>query len=499
VNAPVRRVVVVGRDAAAWLVALGLQRAFGRTGVAVHVVELPSLLRPVDVYAAVPSLGGLHRLLGLPEAVILTACRGVPTLGQRFANWSRSKPPFVHAYDIQRPAINEVSLLQYWVKAREQGLNVALEDFSLAAAAAKQGRFSADKGDPDSLAALSPGYHLDAVSYVRLVRQAALQSKVTASEGMLGSVERDGDRIGAILLDDGERIEGDLFIDASGAEAALIGGMSEGEFEPWSRWLGCDRILAASAPPLRPLPAFSQISAFAEGWIGLHPLQDRTALVACYDSADLSDEAMLEKLAVLAGVKLTGEAVTTPFRAGARPRPWIGNCIAVGDAAVSLEPLDAIQLHLVHIGLSNLIALFPVDAEAMPEAEAYNQAIGTHAANVRDFQIAHYKLNQRFDEPFWDRARESAGPASLDAKIALFASRGIVALYEDESFQDQNWSAIFIGHGLIPKSYDPSVDRIPQQEQIEKFRRLLQVIAAEVQKMPTIETYLANIQRQPAG
>lgn len=484
----VERVVIVGRDAAAWLTALSLQRAVGGTGVKVTVVELPSLLGAADVYAAVPSLAGLHSLLGLDEIEVLAGSAGVPVLAQRFANWARAKPPFLHGYDTRRPAIRDIDFLQFWVKARSEGLKVELEDFSIAAAAAKQGR-SAIEGDGAAVSTtVASGYHLDARGYVEVVRARALRAGVAVVSGRLGAVGRDGARILSVTLEEGRVVEGDLFVDASGAEAALIGAMPGADFEPWTRWFGADRLMVASGPRLRPLPAHSQIAAFASGWLGLYPLKHRTAIVAVYDSRIQSDGQMLEAIPVLSGLMVEGEATVGPITPGARPA-WRGNCVAIGEAAVVLEPLDAVQLHLIHLGITHLIALFPVSAEGMPEAEAYNRGFASHVANVRDFQLAHYRLNQRFDEPFWDRARDMETPAGLRAKLDLFGARGRVALLEDESFQDQNWTSILVGHGLIPRSYNPLVDAVPAEEQIGKVRSLLAVVADEVRSMPELEIH----------
>jgi len=145
---------------------------------------------------------------------------------------------------------------------------------------------------------------------------------------------------------------------------------------------------------------------------------------------------------------------------------------------------------MLHSGLSHLVALFPADAMAMPEAAVFNDIMRRHAANVRDFQISHFRLNRRFGEPFWDQARDSAVPASLDHKLRLFECRGIVALGEDETFQEENWTALFNGHGLRPKSWDPLVDRTPEAEQIANFQKLLSFIATEVEGMPTLQAHI---------
>ncbi|RYY33651.1 MAG: tryptophan halogenase, partial [Sphingomonadales bacterium] len=134
--APVRSVAVVGRDAAAWILALGLHRALRSIDVQVSVVELPSALHPGQAYSALPSLANLHLLLGLQEPALFARCGALPAMGQQFMGWSSAHPAFVHGYDETRPAINDVDFVQFWALAQRQGLRVPFEEFSVAAAAA---------------------------------------------------------------------------------------------------------------------------------------------------------------------------------------------------------------------------------------------------------------------------------------------------------------------------------------------------------------------------
>jgi tryptophan halogenase len=494
---PVRRVVIVGRDAALWLSALALQRAFGRAGVQVTAVELPSYLRPADVFPTTPTLQNLHRLLGLPESQVLTAAAGVYSLGQRFSNWSKSQAGFLYAYDTQGAPFESVDFLHYWLRARSLGLKVQLEDFSLGALAAKHGRFVLHNEDTEAISKATYGYNLNAAAYVQLIRHHALSLGVTGAKGFVGP-RAEGGRIVGVAMADGSVLEGDLFVDASGADAVLLGRLGGPAFEAWSHWFGCDRVLAASGPRLTPLPGFSEIAAIRSGWYGLYPLQDRTALICAYDSRQTPDEDMAQTVAVLAGMQLK-DLVVSPIRHGMRPTPWVGNCIAIGDAAVALEPLDAVGLHLIQVGVSHLIDLFPTDAETMPEAKAYNEAVTGHYRSVRDFQLAHYKLNQRFDEPFWDRARSMTAPEQLQYRIDLFGRCGRAPIFDNETTETENWTALFIGHGLIPARWDPLVERVPEGEQIDSFKKILSFLAAEVQSMPSIEAQLELDAPQPGG
>lgn len=497
---PVRKVVIVGRDAAAWLAAMALQRSFGRggPGVEVQLVELPSLLRPQDAYLALPAQKAFHRLLGLDETRLLRASKGLYSLGQRFANWSGADAAFLHAYDRHGASLSHVDFYQYWLKARARGLKVALEDFSLGAVAAKQGRFVVFNESTRVFSRATYGYNLSALDYLLAIGKAALATGLSHTVGELAAVETDGGHIRAVRLKDGSRVEGDLFIDASGPEASLMRQLEpKGNFRSWRDWLPCDRLMVASAPALQPTPAFSQVSAFRHGWVGIAPLADRSVLMAAYASAGAADDEVLQTAVALTGLRVEGDAVGGVLAPGCRNAQWIGNCVALGDTAVSLEPLDAVDLHLLHTGISWLVTLFPVQRQDMPEAAVYNAQMAAYAAGVRDFQAAHYRLNRRFGEPLWDAVREREPSPTLARKLRLFAARGVVAVEENETFQEENWTAILNGHGLAPRSWDPQVERVPEQELMAHFQRLLGFIASEVQSMPSLQAQLELNQPGP--
>ena len=273
----------------------------------------------------------------------------------------------------------------------------------------------------------------------------------------------------------------------------MLGRLPGAEFASWRQWFPADRILATSAPPLQELPAFSQISAIREGWVGLFPLQDRTAVVAAYDSSLISDEDLLESIPVVARMPVSGDAVVAPIEPGMQGRPWTGNCVAIGEAAVTAEPLDAVQIHLAHAFVSHLINLVPADKAEMPEAKAFNREVVRVAENVRDFQLAHYRLNRRFNDRFWNRARDAGVPETLERKLQLFKKRGIVPIYDDESFHEWNWAETFIGHGLMPDEYDPRVDTVPDDEHVARVQGRMRSVAQYVRAMPSVNEVLSSV------
>src|SRR5262249_42223923 len=136
-SALVNRIVVAGRDAPLWLAASVLRKALGAEVVA---VELPSALAPGDVHATLPALEALHNQLRIDEPTLLRNTRGAFTLGQNFVDASGVVPGFIHPYGAIGTAIEGRDFFAYWLKARRFGLDVGLDHFSLAAAAARNGR-----------------------------------------------------------------------------------------------------------------------------------------------------------------------------------------------------------------------------------------------------------------------------------------------------------------------------------------------------------------------
>ncbi|MBW8882363.1 MAG: tryptophan 7-halogenase, partial [Asticcacaulis sp.] len=457
----ITKVVIVGRDEAVWLSANIVQRALGKTGLDITVVELPSLLRPGDIIPTLKQLEAYHSLLGIDEAALMRTCDATFTLGQRFSNWSKTRPPFIHGYSTYGRPLNQVNFHHYWVKARAQGMQAEFEDFSINAAAAKRGFFFLPGPETDGFAICDYAYHLNAQAYCHVLKAIAGQRGIRTVAARVAEVHRDPDdgRIAALKLMNGETVEGDFFIDASGAESVLLGGALGVGFESWQKWFPCDRLLTTYAPPLSPLPSFSQLSAFRSGWVGQYPLRSCTAIQQVYTSVDMTDNEAFEAAGIVTSMRLHADAVVTPLAVGARTVYWAKNCVAIGEAAAVLDPVDSVRLHLSLIGLSHLISLFPISRNCDIESAEYNKNAMRAVERVRDYQLCHYLLNQRFDQPLWDHCRSMQPPEMLRYKLELFAARGNVVIYDDETFEEDDWLSMLFGHGLMPRAYDPVADQ----------------------------------------
>lgn len=484
---PLGRVAIFGGGVEAWMTAAGLARATGGQAQ-IRVVETGP--DAAGALSSLPSLRAFHALLGLDEAALMAATQATYKLGSRFSGWT---PGAEHcdAFGELGASLQGVGFHQYWTRLNQTGDAAALDDYSLAAVIARQGRFAPPSPDPRSpLSSLAYGLHLDAALYVEVLRGLAQRGGVSARQGQIAQVAREapGGDIAAVLLADGERVEADLFIDSTGPAARLIG---DEPFEDWSHLLPADRAVRFSAPPQPDAPPLTRIEAAAEGWLWRIPLRDRLEAGLVYRSDLTSDD---EAVTAAARGLPQGRPFDPQFlsvRSGRRSRSMVGNCVAIGDAAGVVENLDAARLHLIQAGVTRLIALFPRSGGAGVAAQEYNRLGAEALERVRDMAILHYRKAARRDGAIWDLGRDGPVPEKLAYKLAQFQSRGRVVIYDEETFLEPSWIAAFIGHGLRPERCDPLVDRMPVERIRATAERMRDIFHQTAARLPTHAEALA--------
>ncbi len=497
-TAAVQELVVVGRDAPVWLAACVLQSALGPAGLRVTVVELPGVIGPPDAYATLPALEPLHTRLRIDEGRLISATRGAFTLGKRFQDTTGKAAAFFHAYGSTGARIDDTEFLPNWIKARHFGLPVAFEDFCLTAAAAKHSRMLLPDAEIERHGFTDYGYHLPAFPYAAWLKQLALRRGVVLHEARELEVlmaPGAGD-IAGVLLDGGRRVQGDFFIDATGENALLLAGKLGVSRESWRDSFPADRVLVAHAPPVPSLPAYADVRAGESGWLALYPNQACTHVAYAY-SSDTPNYRAIESAERLAQFELHGIEIRAR-EPGRRDVAWRRNCVALGEAACVFDPIHDVDLQAVQLGLVHLLPLFPVDADYAVERDEYNQNLRAAFERIRDFQSAHYVLN-RYGGAFWERARLTPVSRDLLRRIGVFRARGEVAHYEDESFSIDDWQALMLGHGVVPETWDPAVDRTPPELLKNDLRRILGFIRRKVEEQRSHSEYLQNIGAAAAG
>ncbi|WP_447758164.1 tryptophan 7-halogenase [Sphingopyxis fribergensis] len=491
-NAP-RDITLLGRDAPLWLAAAALRRALGPAGVVVRAVALPDENGPADLYPTLPAIEALHNQIGIDEAALLRNTRGAFTLGQNFVDASGAgQASFLHSHGAYGTGIDGGDFFPHWIKARRYGLGVALDDFSLTATAAHHGRLFLPDADSEIYGRSDYGYHLPAAAYAKSLKAIARHLGVEMFEAAGVAVEPGVDGVAALLLDDGRRIEGALFADLTHERMLSQGG----DFEVWAA--PGDRVLCALAPRFAALPVYAEIRAGRDGWTGLFPGLTHTHVMHVFAGVATDDDAALQAAERTSGLPL--DAVTIrPVATGIASEPWTANVVALGAAACAFDPAHGFTLHGLQLGIVHLLGTYPADGDGYAARRAeYNRVMRSHFARVADFQAAHHAL-QRYAGPFWDAARGMSLSDELAHRIDFFRARGELAPMEDESLPPDSWRALLTGHGIVPESWRPAVDRVPPEEVKAHFRKMLGFVREAVLRQPTHDACLAQIMQRTHG
>jgi tryptophan halogenase len=442
---------------------------------------------------SLPPLEALHSRLGVNEADVIRACGGSYTLG-----WNVTPPtpaaPFFLAHGGYGAPIDNADFFHHWAKARQFGLEVAFEMFSPTAMAARQGRMLLPDAETEKFGRADYGYHLPAIEYAGFLKGLAHRAGLASHRSHSVVVERDpaDGAVEAVRLDQGERIEGDLFVDVSGAEAVLIGRGLDQAFEVCAAASPADRILVASAPRFASVPVYSEVRICEGGWLELLASQTTTQVRYAYSSAACGDEEALAAAQKAAELPLQ-QARVRAVQNGGRSRPWTANCVAIGAAAHQVDPLFDLDLHIVQLGIVHLISLFPTHHRLDAERDEYNRVLTSKLARLRDLQLTFYGFNQFYAAGFWEAARRGETPEATRHKVGAFRARGQIPPMEDETFDPDFWRALLVGLGEMPQSWPPAIDLTPPDALRNTLQRMLAFVKDKVLEQPTHDAYLQRL------
>lgn len=485
---PMRRIVVAGGGTAGWMAAAALARTMGHA-IELTLVESESIGTVGVGESTIPPLQLFNRLIGIPEADFMRATSATFKLGIEFENWKDVGHSYFHSFGATGRDHWSAGFQHFWLHGLGHGHEAPYDDYCLELLAAHAGKFA---HLPDNR--INYAYQLDATRYAAFLRSLAEAEGCTRVEGRIASVDLQGESgdIAALVLDNGRRIEGDLFLDCTGFRALLIEGALHVGFDDWTHWLPCDAAIAVQTASVRPPIPYTRAIAHDAGWQWRIPLQHRQGNGIVYCSRYLSQEAALERL--LGSVE--GDVLTEPnrlrFTTGARRRQWYRNCVAVGLSGGFLEPLESTSIHLIQRAVLRLIRMLPLGRISDRDIAEFNEQQLTDMDQVRDFLILHYKATERRDSAFWRHCAAMAVPDTLTQKIELFRETGRVFRKNEELFAENSWVQVMMGQGIMPESYHPVATKLSAAELDGLLGGLRDSISRTVADLPDHHAYVAR-------
>ena len=268
----------------------------------------------------------------------------------------------------------------------------------------------------------------------------------------------------------------DLYVDCSGPAAVLLASMPGFAMADWSGILPTRRVLLGK-PQAPQIALEDSVTRIEGGWI--YQVNGRDAayrIAGCDDAAD--EDAIRRALGV-------EPAVTIALQPGRVVQPWIGNVVAIGDAAARFEPIGPFNFDMAQQQIALLVEMLPGRRIEPLERAEYNRRSALMMDGARDMAALPFAAS---------RAGQFASVDTSDGWIAnaidQFARRGRIPFREEMPLSQQEIAALMVAVGLpagMPPALHDADQAVEQAAKAEFDRRA----AAALEFAPPYAQWLA--------
>lgn len=467
----VKTFVIVGGGTAGWLTALIARQSFPQHNIVLVESEAIGILGAGE--GSTPHLPGAFAYLGisLEDLVRNTSC----TLknGIMFDNWSETKRPYLHGFEVHNPSLQRASLNKglspyEWTTgpmlpylAEYAGieddeidfLTIASQKNKVLFSQSQQGTFSLDYAGIDNfINEGSYGIHFDARSLAEYMSKVAQERRVKRIEGKVAKIEMaPTGNIGSVLLESGESVKGDFFFDCTGFARLINEKFLGSEWVSLKETLPANRAMPFFLDTEDKIPPYTLARAMDRGWMWKIPLQHRFGCGYVYDADQISDDEVKQEID-----RFIGHEVEVPrifkFDPGYVKSPWIKNSLAVGLANGFVEPLEATSIMQLLFTLQTFFGqrhkIFSNDTKYK---ENFNAQIRQDHEDIAKFIYLHY-MTDKNNNDFWSNFTENYKmPEGLVPTWERFDS-GLLNLRDDsEIFDIISYTVVAKGNGLLTR------------------------------------------------
>ena len=506
---PQSSVVIVGGGTAGWLTAALL--AAQAKHVCVTLIESPDIPTIGVGEGTWPSIRRSLQKIGLSERDLLTFADASFKQGTHFAGWLNGSSDDIYHHPFSLPAdYASTNLAPAWL-----ALGRGRFDHFVASQSAviERGLAPRQAQMPEYAFALNYAYHFDAGKFAQLLKEHSVTKLgVTHVSANVSEIVGGGDAdIEAVVLERGERISADLFIDCTGHRSLLLGESCQVSFRAVDDILFNNAAVAVQVPHASAdarIASATLSTATQSGWVWDIALQSRRGIGQVFSTRFDDSNSVQQQLLnyVQADPSLDARGLTEDsfrtlsFKAGYRKQFWKNNCVAIGLSAGFVEPLEASAIALIEVSAGLLADSFPADRSLMaPLAARFNRKLSYHWEQIIDFLKLHYVLSQRTGA-YWDAHRDkSTWTDSLREKLVIWQQQSPYhqdAPLLDELFPSASLQYVLYGMGWRPR-FAPEPPAEAERAQLENTLQQLQqqtgkMVAALAPNRDVIQQMIAN-------
>jgi len=475
-SGPIQTLMLCGSGLSLWMTVAALSRSLPAT-IDIKVVEIDSNPAEDAFYGQIlpPAAYRFHLSIGLSEPELLLNTGSTFAYGTHFRNWAGIERSWVQAFHQPLMVLEGVPL----AKLVQQNPSSSLQDMLISAQAALGGVFAHPPEDSmHPLSRAEYGYAFDPRELTALYKAVSLTRSIQLIEARIDQVERNSAGIASVTLSDGQRLSADLFIDCSGSSATLRGPAKTDEKD-------C-RTVQALISRINDTPvgkAAQTIKSGDYGWQSEVTLRSGARRMTVFHKDSRRAATAAHGVDPDASITLT---------LGSRKHAWAGNCVAIGQASCTVEPITTAPIKLLLRDIQRLIDLFPISTDMRIEAREYNRVFQDDVCHAEIFNQAHFALPSPPNGLYWQAASAQKQAPKLTRKLVQYESRGHLVAYDDEPFDDVDWAILHDGMGRQPRRRDPLASMAEPAKVDARLEQRQKSIQSVLSKMPPHSIYVSK-------
>jgi tryptophan halogenase len=449
------KIIIVGGGSAGWLTAFGFSTS--RPQHQYYVID-SSVIGTIGVGEG--TTGKFHDFAhsrGISKLELIKGCNALPKYGIKFFNWRNDGKDYISPVEGSTTGHKQIDWSIYATLALDKPLYYPSKG-ALAVHLGKSDYMLSDQGLNEVFDGIFP-LHVDNVATGEFFKRKCLEHNVTHIDSRVLQVNKDSinGNIVSLVLENGQSINGDLFIDCSGFSQLLIK-----EMKP--DWIDYSKFLPVnSAIPFALIGddssknTYTTARAMSAGWMWEIPSRNQIGRGYIYDDRFTTEEQALDEVEKLFGKEIK-KVKSIKFKTGRLEKPWIKNCVAIGLSAAFLEPLQATSIHCAIAQIEDFITTCldeTLDQTLNPVSmKLYNQRISDLYSCMADFISLHY-TGGKSDSDFWKYVSNEVSPTDkVKEIIELAKSRGTrYSDFETKEFHAGQpiWNFTLAGLGHLKK------------------------------------------------
>lgn len=451
-------IVILGGGTAGWMAANLFAKHWAPDQVRISLIESPAIGIIGVGEGSTPSLKHFFEKLDIAETEWMPRCNATYKLNIRFSGWSPASGvnSYSHPFFSQLDSFTQDA---FFVNCHTRRLGLAVnttpEDFFINGVLAQQHKLPMPASN--FVFDMQYGYHFDSHLLGSYLAERAQQQGVLLRRETIVNVHRqDMGDIAALQTESGEIIAGDFFVDCSGFASVLMQNTLGVKFQSFKDNLFNDSAVVMPTPIAKKIPLETHAQALSAGWCWKIPLTNRFGNGYVYSSDFISQEQAEAEFRAHVGARDTDECRHLKMRVGQLESHWSHNCLGLGLSQGFIEPLEATALHLVQTAIESFIDYFTQGNFTVQERNRFNKDIHERFTRVRDYIVAHYKLNTRNDSDYWRANRDNMNLSDslLHILDTWYRCGDLAAEIHRQQLSSHfgvaSWHCLLAGYGAFP-------------------------------------------------